>query len=68
MEIQIPERPTIYDQLLLNLRPKDLIATFNWDPLISQAYKRNKDEFDLPPNRLSSWKYCSLLLSKPKAN
>ena len=34
--------PTIYDTLLLSLRPKDVIATFNWDPLLFQAYKRNK--------------------------
>lgn len=47
-KIQIPEFPTIYDLLLLSLRKKDLVATFNWDPLIVQAYRRNGNKFDLP--------------------
>lgn len=37
---QIPLKPTIYDYLLLSLREKDLVATFNWDPLLLQAYTR----------------------------
>ena len=37
----IPKEPTIYDYILLSLRDKDLIATFNWDPLLVQAYRRN---------------------------
>ncbi len=28
----ILDTPTIYDHLLLSLREKDFIATFNWDP------------------------------------
>lgn len=36
----IPDAPTIYDFLLLSLRKKDLVATFNWDPLLLQAYQR----------------------------
>ena len=36
----IPDEPTVYDYLLLSLRDKDLIASFNWDPLLLQAYKR----------------------------
>ena len=36
----IPDEPTVYDYLLLSLRKKDLIATFNWDPLLLQAYER----------------------------
>ena len=43
----IPKGPTIYDYLLLSLRDKDLIATFNWDPLLVQAYRRNVN-IDLP--------------------
>jgi hypothetical protein len=39
-ELEIPDQPNIYDYLLLSLRPKDLIATFNWDPLLLQAYQR----------------------------
>lgn len=37
---EIPEEPTVYDYLLLSLREKDLVATFNWDPLLIQAYQR----------------------------
>lgn len=36
----IPDSPTIYDYLILSLRKKDAIATFNWDPLLLQAYRR----------------------------
>lgn len=39
-EIKIPDEPTIYDHLILSLREKDLIATFNWDPLLIQACVR----------------------------
>ncbi len=46
-KIKIPREPTIYDYLLLSLRKKDIIATFNWDPLIVEAYYRNK-KFELP--------------------
>ncbi len=38
---QIPDDPTIYDHLILSLRDKDLIASFNWDPLLMQAYARS---------------------------
>jgi hypothetical protein len=37
----LPDEPTIYDYLVLSLRKKDLIATFNWDPFLIQAYVRN---------------------------
>jgi len=47
-KLTIPDEPTLYDQLILGLRPKDLIATFNWDPLLVQAYVRIQDEFNLP--------------------
>ncbi len=40
LALEIPDRPTIYDMLLLALRKKDLVATFNWDPLLLQAYQR----------------------------
>ncbi len=31
-DMQLPENEaTIYDYLILSLRPRDLIATFNWD-------------------------------------
>lgn len=37
-----PPTPTLYDHLLLSLRPKDVIATFNWDPFLIQAVRRNR--------------------------
>lgn len=39
-ELQLSSQPNIYDLLLLALRKKDLVATFNWDPLLLQAYQR----------------------------
>ena len=30
--LELPASPTLYDHLVLSLRPKDVIATFNWDP------------------------------------
>lgn len=39
-EFELPDDPTIYDFLLLSLTKKDLVATFNWDPLLAEAYAR----------------------------
>jgi len=38
--LELPENPTTYDRLVLSLREKDFIATFNWDPLLWQARDR----------------------------
>lgn len=38
----IPDKPTIYDYLVLSLRDKDIIASFNWDPFLLQAYVRSR--------------------------
>jgi len=38
--MELPLSPTIYDYLILSLRKKDFIATFNWDPFLMQAYAR----------------------------
>lgn len=47
--MQIPDEPTLYDYLILSLRSKDCIATFNWDPLLVQAYLRVREiTKDLP--------------------
>lgn len=46
--LQLPESATAYDLLLLSLRAKDLIATYNWDPLLLQAYARNRMMKELP--------------------
>jgi len=48
-QLELPDKPTIYDHLVLSLREKDLIATFNWDPLLIHAYLRNnKSKLKLP--------------------
>ena len=47
-EMELPNEPTIYDHLVLSLRDKDFIATFNWDPFLVQAIKRNGARFKLP--------------------
>jgi DNA-binding protein Fis len=48
-ELELPDEPNIYDLLLLALRKKDLVATFNWDPLLLQAYQRaSRITEDLP--------------------
>lgn len=47
-ELQLPTHPTLYDHLLLSLRPKDFIATFNWDPFLVQAFARCKHLADMP--------------------
>jgi hypothetical protein len=38
--LYLPEEPTLYDYLICSLRGKDYIATFNWDPLLMQAFLR----------------------------
>jgi hypothetical protein len=38
--LELPDEPTVYDLLILSLTKKDLIATFNWDPLLIQARER----------------------------
>lgn len=39
--LDLPDGPTLFDHLVLSLRPKDVIATFNWDPFLIQAARRN---------------------------
>jgi len=46
--LQIPEEVTLYDRLLLSLQSKDVIFSFNWDPLLLQAYIRNISVKELP--------------------
>lgn len=47
-QIRLPDTTTVYDYLLLSLRPKDLIATFNWDPLLAQALRRHQGLVSTP--------------------
>lgn len=44
----LPGQATIYDRLLVSLRPKDAIFTFNWDPFLFDAYQRNRCAVPLP--------------------
>jgi hypothetical protein len=41
-QLQLPDKPTIYDYLISSMREKDIIATFNWDPFLVQAYLRSE--------------------------
>ena len=38
--MQLPDYMTVYDYLVVALTGKDCIASFNWDPLLIQAYDR----------------------------
>lgn len=48
---ELPDSPTIYDYLVLGLRGKYIIATFNWDPFLLLAHKRNRNIVELPDIR-----------------
>ena len=52
--LELPDQPSLYDHLVLCLRAKDVIATFNWDPLLWQALCRIADRFgeDILPTAL----------------
>ncbi len=47
-EMRLPSEATLYDLLLLSLRDKDVIASFNWDPFLAEAVKRNRHIKNLP--------------------
>ena len=46
--LALPEEATIYDRLLLSLRQGDAVFTFNWDPFLFDAHRRNVDLGKLP--------------------
>lgn len=46
--MELADSPTLYDYLLLSLRDKDCIATFNWDPFLARAFMRNREVSNLP--------------------
>lgn len=46
--MELPDEPTLYDHLVLSLREKDVIATFNWDPFLWQALNRNAHKCAMP--------------------
>lgn len=45
ISLNVDDEACIYDYLLLSLQPKDVIATFNWDPFLVQCYIRNDYKF-----------------------
>ncbi len=47
-KLMIPDEPTLYDYLILSLTEKDAIISFNWDPFLMQAYRRNISVENLP--------------------
>ena len=47
-ELQLIDSPTLYDYLILSLTSKDAIISFNWDPFLLQAYRRNLIVGNLP--------------------
>jgi hypothetical protein len=47
-ELRPPQKPTIYDYLVLSLREKDYVATFNWDPFLFRACWRNHNVAPMP--------------------
>ncbi len=46
--LSLPNHATIYDRLLVSLRPADAVFTFNWDPFLFDAYQRNRGVVPLP--------------------
>ncbi len=50
-DLELPDEATIYDHLVLGLRLRDVIATFNWDPLLMLAHKRNREIGESPNAR-----------------
>lgn len=46
--LKIPDEVTLYDELILSLQKKDAIFSFNWDPLLPQAFSRNHMLKELP--------------------
>jgi hypothetical protein len=46
--LSLPSHATLYDRLLVSLRPTDAVFTFNWDPFLFDAYQRNRAVVPLP--------------------
>jgi hypothetical protein len=49
-KLSLPKSVTLYDRLLLALRKKDYILTFNWDPFLLDTYIRNEKYIDSLPS------------------
>lgn len=48
LSLSLPSTVTDYDRLLLSLREKDAVFTFNWDPFLFDAWVRNHRVAKLP--------------------
>jgi len=46
--LELPDTVTVYDLLILGLREKDSIFTFNWDPFLLQALNRCSGVSSIP--------------------
>jgi len=46
--LELPREPSLYDLLVLSLRKKDFVATFNWDPFLWDAAYRVSRFVDPP--------------------
>lgn len=46
--LSLPPQATLYDRLLVSLRPKDAVFTFNWDPFLFDSYQRNRSAVSPP--------------------
>jgi hypothetical protein len=46
--MSLPPGVTLYDRLLVCLRPVDAVFTFNWDPFLFDAFQRNRHAVQLP--------------------
>ena len=47
-QLQLPDHVTPYDQMILGLREKDFIFTFNWDSFLLQALQRCSGVAEMP--------------------
>lgn len=54
-EMHLPKEATIYDYLILSLRERDLIASFNWDPFLFEAWSRN---YRIAEPTNTAWNRC----------
>lgn len=52
LDLKVLDEPNLYDYIILSLREKDVIATFNWDPLLMQSYLRHAHLKDHVPQLL----------------
>ena len=47
--LELPDKPTLYDHLILSLKPQDMVASFNWDPFLFKACCRVNQRYSRFP-------------------